>query len=108
MKRYLSVSWSVVFVLVVVGVALAGCASELAEPTQAENAPVPEVVAGADGATLLQDRCSTCHGLDRIASERNSAGAWERVVTEMIGKGAQLTSEEQAILVEYLAANYGG
>jgi len=60
----------------------------------------------ADGATLLRERCTLCHNLERVESARKSAEEWERTVSRMIGRGARLTAEEKTILVEYLATHY--
>ena len=87
--------------LLILAAAIVGCAPKAAEPTQAEPPTGP------DGAALLQERCSVCHNVDKVTAERNTGDAWERTVTEMIGKGAQLTDAEKATLVEYLAADYG-
>ena len=63
--------------------------------------------AAPDGAALLQERCTSCHGLDRTTSERKTQDAWNDTVTRMVEKGAKLSAEEQTALVEYLAATYG-
>jgi hypothetical protein len=52
---------------------------------------------------LMADRCAKCHSLDRVTSAKKSAGDWETTVARMVGKGAKLTSEEQKVLVDYLA-----
>jgi mono/diheme cytochrome c family protein len=63
--------------------------------------------ATADGAALLHDRCTVCHNLDRVTSKKNTADQWTQVVSRMVGKGAELTSEELKVLVVYLAKTYG-
>jgi mono/diheme cytochrome c family protein len=65
-------------------------------------APAP-----ADGAALLNERCTVCHSLDRVTSKKNTAAQWTQIVSRMVGKGAELTSEEQKVLVDYLAKTYG-
>jgi len=91
----------VVVFLIAVAAALAGCKSNAASPA-ATSAPT-----AADGATLLQERCSVCHTTDRITQARKTSAEWDTTVTRMIGKGAQLSSEEKTVLVDYLAATYG-
>jgi len=91
--------------IIVIG-ASSACGSSPAEPTEApqgEEAAPPEV----DGKTLLEERCSTCHGLDRTEQAEKTQEEWEQTVTRMVNKGAKLNADEQAILVEYLAENYG-
>jgi len=76
-------------------------------PTQANtDAASPTTATTLDGKGLLEARCVTCHTLARVASEHGDATQWQRTVTKMVQKGAQLTTEEQQVLVEYLAANF--
>jgi cytochrome c5 len=101
--------WVVVLGVVMAGV-LAACGggrTETPSPTQplaAEQSPGPAPVA--DGATLLQERCTACHTLERVESAHKSAEEWEQTVSRMVGRGAQLTAEEKTVLVEYLATHY--
>ena len=90
-------------------VLLAACGSSPSEPTQAPavDTAIPTEAPAVDGATLLETRCSVCHGVDRTTSLTKTADEWEQTVTRMIGNGAQLTDAEKAVLVEYLAENYG-
>jgi cytochrome c5 len=104
--------------LVVATGLLAACGGpaspETAEPSQEEQATtVPEEEAptaqppSADGTALLEERCTVCHSLDRVMQAQKTRDEWEQTVTRMVGKGAQLTEDEQATLPEYLAATYG-
>jgi hypothetical protein len=63
--------------------------------------------AGADAESLLQERCTECHALSPTTNAKKSAEEWERTVARMVGLGANLNNEEQAILVDYLARMYG-
>jgi cytochrome c5 len=78
------------------------------EPTKApqEEEPAAEPAAG-DGAALLGERCTVCHGLERTTQAQKTAEEWEQTVIRMVGKGAQLAEDEQATLIEYLTATYG-
>ncbi len=60
----------------------------------------------ADGQTLMEERCSVCHPLDRITSAHKTADQWKATVDRMIEHGANLTPAEEQTLVDYLAANY--
>ncbi len=67
---------------------------------------------GSDGQTidaqaLLQDRCTECHGLDRVTSQSKTAEEWQQTVDTMIARGAELNAEETEVLVAYLAEEYG-
>jgi cytochrome c5 len=90
--------------LVVVTGLLAACggpaSTETVEPTQEEQPT-------GDGAALLEERCTICHGLERSTQAQKTREEWEQTVTRMIGHGAELTEDEQATLIEYVAASYG-
>jgi len=61
----------------------------------------------ADGAILLEERCTACHSLDRVMGAQKSHDEWAQTVARMVGKGAQLNENEQAVLVDYLVKTYG-
>ncbi len=60
-------------------------------------------------AQLFETSCSNCHSLDLPRSQRLNRATWEWVVSDMVNKyGATwLTEQEQTIIIDYLAANYG-
>jgi cytochrome c5 len=74
---------------------------EETEEQPAEPAP------GGDGAALLEERCTVCHGLDRTTAALKTREEWEQTVTRMVAKGAELNEEEQDMLITYLAETYG-
>jgi hypothetical protein len=67
----------------------------------------PGATSSVDGATLVQERCTKCHSLTRVVISRYTAAQWQTIVDTMISKGAQVTPEEEPVIVNYLAANYG-
>jgi mono/diheme cytochrome c family protein len=71
----------------------------------ATDTPAP-AAAGLDGATLLAQRCSQCHSANRVVGLQGTADQWKQLVDVMINQGAQLTPDEEAVLVTYLAANF--
>ena len=56
---------------------------------------------------LLQSRCQACHYLDRVckeAGERSKRG-WKKTITRMVNRrGAEITADEQKILLDCLRA----
>ncbi len=74
-------------------------------PTRAAEPTKPPVAL--DGATLLQERCTSCHNLDRVKSAAKSKDQWTATVERMISKGAKLNDAEKSVLIEYLAKTYG-
>jgi cytochrome c5 len=75
------------------------------EPTEAPQPTEPP--ASADGETLLQDRCTACHGLERITRASKTGEEWGVTVDRMIGNGAELNAEERDVLIDYLTEMYG-
>ncbi len=59
-----------------------------------------------DGAALLAERCSACHGINRVKQTRKTSEAWEKTVSRMMSKGARLTEDEKTVLLDYLSKNY--
>lgn len=91
--------WRWLAVVVLVGLmltAIAACGG---------GAPAEETVA--DGQTLLEERCTQCHGLEQTTSASKTRDAWLSTVERMIGKGAELNDAEKEVLVDYLAETYG-
>jgi hypothetical protein len=72
----------------------AGCASQ---PASASATP----------ADIIQARCTKCHNTDRIKAANHDLAAWTATVARMKGKGAQLTSAEEAAVVQFLASGGG-
>jgi mono/diheme cytochrome c family protein len=100
-----------IWLLTVAGIAalvtLAACSSGSPDATSAPAPAAATQAPAADGQALLEDRCSSCHSADRVRSEKKSGDEWQSTVSRMVGKGAELTEAEQAVLVDYLAATYG-
>jgi mono/diheme cytochrome c family protein len=85
---------------------LLACGSETTDTPQAEE-PETAPEEKADGEALLQERCTSCHGLDRTTSATKTREEWEKTVTRMVQKGAELNEQEMSILIDYLAETYG-
>jgi mono/diheme cytochrome c family protein len=120
MKKY--------FLFILLAIVLAACASTspAVNPTDIPAQPQPQLqptlppvqaatamdaaapaVTTADGAALLEDRCSVCHSANRAKQSPRSRDQWDQTVSRMIGKGAHLSDAEKQVLVDYLATNFG-
>ena len=62
--------------------------------------------AALDGKTLVEARCTVCHGLGKVESASMNQEQWKKVVENMVSKGAELSAEEQTVVIEYLATTY--
>lgn len=106
----------VIFSILFVGLLVIACGGG-GEPMQAPTSPptemTPTELLGAtpppmvNGADLLQERCTACHGLGRVEATSETEAEWEATVEGMRGYGAELTDDEAQTLVEYLVENYG-
>ena len=67
--------------------------------------PLP-VLAGDDGAALLEERCSGCHPSSITTSKRKTPRQWQATVSRMEHRGARLTEEEMKTLVDYLSETF--
>lgn len=60
-----------------------------------------------EGEKLLRDNCTNCHKKSEVVAEGRTREDWATVIRQMLVWGAELSEEEQAILADYLAENYG-
>lgn len=103
--------YSVIIVLIGILTLVAGLTAACSDPVPTQTVeqteePAIQPIPG-DGETLLEERCTQCHSLDRVKGLQKSGEEWEQTVLRMVGKGAELSEDEQAVLVDYLAETYG-
>ena len=69
----------------------------------------PASVGLADGAAkpLVEGGCALCHGLDRVVAAKRSKAEWQTIVNRMVYFGSPISGDQEASVVDYLAANYG-
>ena len=93
------------------GTVLTACGSKSTTQPSAppNNATVTPATGGsvADGQTLLNQRCTRCHSLTRVINAKHSEAQWSQIVSQMVRRGAQLSGDEENVLVAYLAKTYG-
>jgi len=59
------------------------------------------------GRAQVQRICAQCHGLDVVTGMRANKDQWAAVVDDMVGRGANGTSDDFELVVQYLATNFG-
>jgi cytochrome c5 len=104
MNRRIVGVFTMMFLVVLLGSLLVACGAkdETAVPTpEEEAAPVT-----LDGKVLVEERCTECHDLGRVERAMKAEEEWKATVERMVGKGAQLSQEEQALVVQHLAEAY--
>ena len=73
-----------------------------ADRSQGENTLPDE-----PGRAIFLGNCSTCHSLEMPLALRQSEAQWNATISEMVTYGANITPQEQEILVKYAARYFG-
>jgi hypothetical protein len=69
---------------------------------------VPAAPPPGPGLDLINQRCVFCHNTGQIFSQHKTPAAWSATVEQMANRGAEVSPDEEKIIVDYLAKNYGG
>ena len=59
------------------------------------------------GRAIFVGNCAACHCMDLPLNMRQSEAEWNATISAMVSYGAQITPQEQEILVKYAAKNFG-
>jgi cytochrome c5 len=73
-------------------------------PPAPQPAPAPPTEAQVKA--LFESACSSCHDTGFVGEHRKSRADWDWTVSTMISRGAELNSDEAALIVDYLAKTY--
>lgn len=97
MKKLLALS----FLLALVALLITGCGMlSSPEPTAT---PLPTVH---PGQSIVHNRCTSCHDLDRAVNYKSDAKGWGFLVDRMILQGATLSEQQRDLAVDWLATTY--
>ena len=88
-KKWLLISLTGLVLLTLIA-ACAGASTPEAEP------------ATDDTRALIVEKCSGCHSADRVFNEDYTQEEWSEVFDDMIAKGAEVTPDEKAIMIDWL------
>lgn len=94
---------AVIVSLACVAACLAGAAIA---PSSAQDAEPPRTLTPGKGVELTTARCVICHDAQHITRARLSRDEWAYNIKNMIERGAPITQDEIAVILEYLAAYY--
>ena len=86
----------------------AGCApDDSKEEAEVEEYEETEEEEPLPAEALIEDRCTQCHGLDRVHVEK-SKEEWPEIVERMVDQSPGLLDDEEFdVVVDYLQENYG-
>ena len=76
--------------------------TQLPAPPPAPTSPSTSL----DGKSLVDERCTQCHGLS-IVQRKHTAAEWQAILADMVNRGTQLNAVEQAAVLTYLSTTYG-
>jgi cytochrome c5 len=102
-NRLAAVLATTLVVLLLASLFVACGAPQEATPVPAQEEPAPSTL---DGKTLVQERCTKCHGLGQVERAKKTEEEWKATVERMVAKGAQLSQAEQELVIQYLAETY--
>jgi glyoxylase-like metal-dependent hydrolase (beta-lactamase superfamily II) len=70
-------------------------------------AATASAASAADGKLILEGGCTTCHTLARVQNLKLTKPEWQGIVDRMKGRGAEISDEDTAVLVDYLTKTFG-
>lgn len=81
----------------------------MAASARAQEAEAPLVaLPGAEAAALrTQARCIVCHGIGHTTRSRLTRVEWDETLAMMKKRGAELSADDAAVILDYLTAHYG-
>jgi competence protein ComEA len=59
------------------------------------------------GREAVERVCANCHELETVTGARRTRIGWQRMVEDMVSRGADASDEDAAAIVSYLMAHYG-
>lgn len=76
------------------------------------NSPKPASTAAVTlpngpGRELVETRCAVCHDLGRVAAVKRQKSDWDRVIGDMVARGAAIPTDEIRTISSYLVAQFG-
>ena len=80
--------------------------TETTEPSANKEMEENTVEPVIDGQSLLDTRCTQCHGLGRVTSFQGTEDEWTAVIERMMRKGSELSETEKDTLIQFLIENF--
>jgi hypothetical protein len=99
---------TVLTVVVLIGQVMATAQPSPAPVATGQQKPEDKLPEG-EGKKILIDACSECHAVNEVTKFAGiyEMNEWRDLVKSMIVYGAQLTAEEEDVLVDYLDTHFG-
>jgi len=97
---------------IVAGLALTLVATRALQAQTAPAAPVAQAATAQSepppgpGLAIIKEKCSTCHSTASVFGQHRSPDDWAATVQLMVDRGADLSPDEQNVVIGYLAENF--
>lgn len=107
MSRQWMAVWALALTLAL-GSSVAGCSAATEQPSTTPPAGSNSATGGAGGdevsagESLVAEKCSQCHSIDRVDAAVKDRDGWESTVTRMQRNGLEVTEEERETIVDWL------
>lgn len=66
-----------------------------------------ELLPDGPGKAVVQRDCLTCHDVHKTTSKRGNEDDWANTVSQMIGRGANVSDDDAKTIAKYMAAHFG-
>jgi competence protein ComEA len=66
-----------------------------------------DVLPEGEGKKVVEKLCNDCHGPENYTSKKHTKEEWEKVIQDMVEKGASGTDKELDTVVAYLTKYFG-
>lgn len=60
-----------------------------------------------EGKKVVEKLCNDCHGPENYTKKKHTKDEWEKVIQDMVEKGASGTDQELDTVIAYLTKNFG-
>ncbi len=76
-------------------------------PNLGDDGSQAQVLPEGPGRAILVRSCFQCHAVDLVVQSRKAEREWKDTVARMVGHGANITSQEQEVLLRYATEHFG-
>ena len=76
-------------------------------PNLGDDGSQAQVLPEGPGRAILVRSCFQCHAVDLVVQSRKAEREWKDTVARMVGHGANITSQEQEVLLKYATEHFG-
>jgi mono/diheme cytochrome c family protein len=76
-------------------------------PPGSADSPGSDALPDEPGREILVSSCVQCHAMEMILEAKKSEPEWKQTVDRMVGYGADVTPEQQNLVVKYASAHFG-